>query len=91
MRLTRLTGMFVPATSSPIMRVCWINSHRLPLLVIVWLKAYFEPNDDERAQGLKRPTAAHRSIAELVAAGAIRVIITTNFDCLLEQALDTVL
>jgi hypothetical protein len=54
------------------------------------LKAYFEPNDDERAQGLKRPTAAHRSIAELVAAGAIRVIITTNFDRLLEQALDTV-
>jgi len=54
------------------------------------LKAYFEPNDDERAQGLKRPTAAHRAIAELVAAGAIRVIITTNFDRLLEQALETV-
>lgn len=54
------------------------------------LRAYFEPTDEERDQGLKQPTAAHRAIADLVARGAIRVIITTNFDRLLEQALHAV-
>jgi hypothetical protein len=48
---------------------------------------FFEPTDSEREQGLKIPTAAHRAIAELVAKGYIRVILTTNFDRLLEQAL----
>jgi hypothetical protein len=38
------------------------------------LRAYFEPDDDARALGQKTPTAAHRSIAELVAGGYIRVI-----------------
>lgn len=52
------------------------------------LKRYFEPTDAERAVGSKTPTAAHRAIAELVAGGAIRVVITTNFDRLLEQALE---
>jgi len=54
------------------------------------LRAYFEPTDEEREQGLKQPTAAHRAIADLVARGAIWVIITTNFDRLLEQALHAV-
>jgi hypothetical protein len=48
------------------------------------LKRYFEPSEDERANGVKSPTAAHRAIAGLVASGAIRVILTTNFDRLLE-------
>jgi hypothetical protein len=54
------------------------------------LRAYFEPDDDDREQGRKMPTAAHRAIAELVRDGAIRVIVTTNFDRLLERALEDV-
>ncbi len=49
---------------------------------------YLEPTDEERAQGIKEPTIAHQAIAELVARGYIRVIVTTNFDRLLERALE---
>jgi len=52
------------------------------------LYRYFEPTPDERDRGEKLPTKAHRAIADLVADGNIRVIITTNFDSLLEQALE---
>ena len=52
------------------------------------LRDYFEPTSDEREEGAKRPTAAHRAIAELAAKGFIRVILTTNFDRLIEEALD---
>ncbi|MDF1586737.1 SIR2 family protein [Marinimicrococcus flavescens] len=51
------------------------------------LHSYIEPSDEDREQGRKTPTAAHRAIAELVRAGYIRVIITTNFDRLMESAL----
>jgi hypothetical protein len=51
------------------------------------LRSYFEPNDDERKNGLKLPTPAHRAIAQLVKLGYIRIIVTTNFDHLLESAL----
>ena len=54
------------------------------------LRSYFEPSDEEREQGLKQPTRAHRAIAQLVAEGYCRVILTTNFDRLLEQALHDV-
>jgi hypothetical protein len=54
------------------------------------LKGYFEPTDDERAQGLKLPTVAHKAIAQLVANGYVRVLITTNFDRLLEKAIEAV-
>ena len=50
------------------------------------LKQYFEPNkgdDQERA-----PTRAHRAIARLVRDGFISVIVTTNFDRLMERALE---
>ncbi|TPE59747.1 hypothetical protein FJQ54_12475 [Sandaracinobacter neustonicus] len=53
------------------------------------LKRYFEPDADEREQGLKAPTPAHHAIADLVALGYVRVIVTTNFDRLIEQALET--
>ncbi len=52
------------------------------------LSTYFEPNEEEKEQGLKTPTEAHKAIAELVANGFIKVIVTTNFDRLLEQALE---
>mgnify|MGYP003652294575 CR=1 FL=1 len=52
------------------------------------LKGYFEPMAEEREQGLKVPTAAHHAVAELMEAGLIRVVVTTNFDRLLEQALE---
>lgn len=51
------------------------------------LKEYFEPTEDEREQGLKLPTTAHRAIARLVRLGHFRVIVTTNFDRLMETAL----
>ena len=50
---------------------------------------YIEPNEKEQSDGLKQPTAAHRAIAKLAKLGIIRVIITTNFDRLLENALTT--
>ena len=52
------------------------------------LRPYFEPNDQEREEGLKQPTAAHHAIAALVARGFVRVVVTTNFDRLVEQALE---
>ena len=51
------------------------------------LRTYFEPTDEEREEGAKAPTAAHRAIAALAAKGFVRVIITTNFDRLMETAL----
>jgi hypothetical protein len=50
------------------------------------LRHYFEPDDEEREQGIKSPSEAHRAIARLVADGFFRVVITTNFDRLLEQS-----
>jgi hypothetical protein len=51
------------------------------------IRGYIEPTEDERAQGLKVPTDAHHSVSHLVKHGYVRVILTTNFDRLLEQAL----
>lgn len=52
------------------------------------LRGYFEPTEEERSEGKKLPTSAHHAIASLVHGGHIRVILTTNFDRLMEQALD---
>lgn len=54
------------------------------------LRAYFEPSEEERRDGAKSPTKAHRAIARLVSSGHIRVILTTNFDRLMERALEEV-
>ena len=51
------------------------------------LRSYFEPTDYEREQGLKQPTEAHSAIAELVVGGYVKIIVTTNFDRLVENAL----
>ncbi|QNE35446.1 SIR2 family protein [Leifsonia shinshuensis] len=49
------------------------------------LRTYFEPNPEE--DGSAEPTEAHRAIARLVSEGAVRVIVTLNFDRLIERAL----
>ena len=51
------------------------------------LRPYFEPTEEEKERGLKVPAEAHKAIAELVSKGYVRVILTTNFDRLLEEAL----
>ncbi len=51
------------------------------------LRAYFEPTAEEQEEKAKQPTAAHHAIAQLVADGFVKVIITTNFDRLMELAL----
>lgn len=52
------------------------------------IRGYLEPTEEERADGLKAPTPAHKAIAKLVAQGYVRVVITTNFDRLMEKALE---
>jgi hypothetical protein len=52
------------------------------------LRRYFEPTETDRDLGVKTPTRAHRAIAKLIAEGFIRVVLTTNFDRLLEHALE---
>ncbi|EAS50666.1 conserved hypothetical protein, possible SIR2 superfamily [Aurantimonas manganoxydans SI85-9A1] len=51
------------------------------------LHGYIEPTEEDREEGRKVPTAAHNAIADLVRGGYIRVIVTTNFDRLMENAL----
>lgn len=48
------------------------------------LQSYIDPPEGE---DVRKPTNAHRAIAQLVASGAVRVVITTNFDRLVETAL----
>src|SRR5271157_2783640 len=48
------------------------------------LRLYFEPSEEELQQSLKMPTPAHRAIATLVKYGYVRMILTTNFDRLME-------
>lgn len=51
------------------------------------LHSYIEPTEEDREEGRKVPAMAHQAIADLVRAGYIKVIITTNFDRLMENAL----
>lgn len=51
------------------------------------LHSYIEPTELDHQEGRKVPTTAHKSIADLVRGGYIRIIITTNFDRLMENAL----
>lgn len=52
------------------------------------LRGYFEATEADREQGRKVPTRAHRAIARMAARGHVRVIVTTNFDPLMESALE---
>lgn len=51
------------------------------------LKDYIEPSEADREEERKLPMPAHKAIAWLVEKGYIRVILTTNFDRLIETAL----
>ena len=51
------------------------------------LHGYIEPTNEDLEEGRKVPTRAHLAIADLVYHGYVRVILTTNFDRLLENAL----
>ena len=48
------------------------------------LLPYFTPDENDE----KEPTKAHRSIAKLIKEGYVKVVLTTNFDRLIEKALD---
>lgn len=52
------------------------------------LARFFETAAGDDEVQVTVPSAAHRAVAELVKAGLIRVIITTNFDRLTERALE---
>lgn len=52
------------------------------------LAGFFEPTEAERSEGRKVPSRGHEAIARLVSSGHIRVIVTTNFDRLIETALE---
>ena len=54
------------------------------------MQGFFEPTDEERNIGWKMPTKAHRAIAQLMSEGYIKVVITTNFDRLLETSLEEI-
>lgn len=51
------------------------------------LHSYIEPDEQDRKEGRKTPTKAHHAIAQMVRGGYVRVIVTTNFDRLMENAL----
>jgi hypothetical protein len=51
------------------------------------LRQFFEPTEDEREVGLKQPGVAHRALARLVATGAVKIVLTLNFDRLAENAI----
>jgi len=52
------------------------------------LAGFFEPSGEDLEAGLKVPGPVHRAIADLVRRGSVRVIVTTNFDRLVERALE---
>jgi len=51
------------------------------------LSEYFDPSPEDQKEGKKIPQDAHKAIAKLVKQGYIKIILTTNFDRLLESAL----
>jgi len=51
------------------------------------LHSYIELTERGREEGKKIPTPAHKALADLVRAGYVRVIVTTNFDRLMENTL----
>ena len=82
-RWYRITFDSEPDYSELLDKLCGTPAERQQLL-----RAYWEPSAQEREDGLKQPTEAHHAIAALAADGFVRVILTTNFDRLIETALE---
>ena len=72
-----------PKYSTLLEQVAKTSNERQRLLI-----NYFEPTEEDIKQGLRVPTEAHISIAKLVSKGYINLIVTTNFDRLLEKAFE---
>ena len=51
------------------------------------LREYWEADPADAPDAAKRPTLAHTAIANLVKGGFVKIIVTTNFDRLVENAL----
>jgi hypothetical protein len=51
------------------------------------LRPMFEPTEADRAAGIKVPSAGHRALASMMVDGLVRIIVTLNFDLLIETAL----
>jgi hypothetical protein len=49
---------------------------------------FIEPTEHERHEGRKTPSKAHVALAKLVNHGYVKVVVTTNFDRLIEHALE---
>lgn len=52
----------------------------------VLLRQYFEPSPQSGSRA--QPTAGHQALAALCVSGRVRVVLTTNFDRLIERALE---
>lgn len=74
-----------PSYSGLLKKLCRTPAERQQLL-----RGYFEPSPAEAASGEKQPTKAHKAIAALAKTGHVRVILTTNFDRLIERSLEAV-
>jgi hypothetical protein len=61
---------------------------RSPAERVGLLRPFFEPSLD--APDEKQPTAAHRAIARMIGDGLIKVVVSTNFDRLIERALEEI-
>ncbi len=72
-----------PDYSKLLDRLTTTSAERMALL-----RSYFEPTEEEREQSLKIPTSTHQAIATLAKHGYVRMILTTNFDRLIEMALE---
>jgi hypothetical protein len=75
-------GHGVPTYSGVLEQLAHTAAARRALLAPHFVRAEDDPPE------AKSPTAAHRAVARLVRRGSVRVVLTTNFDRLLERALD---
>ena len=85
--LIRSNGIETTSHASQTTPVSFRNWPRPPTERQQLLRSYFEPSTESTEDSDRQPTEAHRAIATLVARGYFRVILTTNFDRLLEAAL----